>query len=152
METKKIAEQFPGDSKPATKLLREVIERNAEFTKSVSAQLDVNETDFEAMEQLIKNGPMTAGQLAQAVGISPGSATIMIDRLVEVGHVSREPNPSDRRGVLVTPNPNSVAKAWGLISPLILASEKALSGMKPSEQDAVANYLSTMLEVYRKIT
>lgn len=148
MATKNKSSQFQAETKPATNLLRQVIEQNAEFTKSVSAHLDVNQTDFEAMEQLIKNGPMTAGQLAKAVGISPGSATVMIDRLVGVGHVTRMPNPKDRRGVLVAPNPNSVAEAWRLISPLITASEQALAELKPSEQDAVTTYLAKMLEVY----
>lgn len=149
MATKSKSSQFQVETKPATNLLRQVIEQNAEFTKSVSAHLDVNQTDFEAMEQLIMNGPMTAGQLAKAVGISPGSATVMIDRLVEVGHVTREPNPNDRRGVLVAPNPESVAEAWRLISPLIMASEKALSELNTSEQNAVTSYLAKMLEVYR---
>jgi DNA-binding MarR family transcriptional regulator len=134
---------------PATHLLREVIECSQDYARTVGAALDVNETDFSAMEFLITNGTVTAGELAKAVGISPGSATVMIDRLVEVGHVSREPNPNDRRGVLVRPNPESVQKAWEHISPLVLASEDALSSFAPSERAAIEKYLATMLEVYR---
>ena len=141
--------EFQVSAQPATKLLREVIEHSADYSRIVSAHLDVNQTDFEAMEHLITNGPMTAGDLAKAVGISPGSATVMIDRLVAVGHVTRERNPNDRRGVLVAPNPKSVAEAWKHISPLILASEKALAEMKPAERKAIETYLNKMLEVYK---
>jgi DNA-binding MarR family transcriptional regulator len=136
-------------AQPATKLLREVIEQSADYSRMIGAHLDVNPTDFEAMEHLIEQGPMTAGDLAKAVGISPGSATVMIDRLVAVGHVTREPNPNDRRGVLVAPNPKSVAQAWKHISPLILASEKALADLKPAERKAIELYLTKMLEVYK---
>lgn len=136
-------------AQPATKLLREVIEQSADYSRMIGAHLDVNATDFEAMEHLIENGPMTAGDLAKAVGISPGSATVMIDRLVAVGHVTRERNPNDRRGVLVAPNPKSVAQAWKHISPLILASEKALADLKPAERKAIELYLTKMLEVYK---
>ena len=133
---------------PATSLLREVMEKNAAFSKIVGERLDINETDFQAMEHLIANGPMKAGDLARAVGISPGSATVMIDRLVAVGHVTREANPNDRRGVLVTPNPASVSAAWAQISPLIFASEGILETFSSSERDAVERYLREMLKVY----
>jgi DNA-binding MarR family transcriptional regulator len=150
MAKKKQAQDFQLAVHPATSLLREVIDQSNEFAKNVGSELDVNETDFAAMEHLITNGPMSAGELAKAVGISPGSATIMIDRLVAVGHVTRESNPKDRRGVVVAPNPESVAQAWKHIGPLVMASEKALAKFSPSERKAIENYLATMLAVYQK--
>ena len=139
---------FQVSVQPATRLLREVIEHSGDYSRMISAHLDVNQTDFEAMEHLITNGPMTAGDLARAVGISPGSATVMIDRLEAVGHVTREPNPNDRRGVLVSPNPKSVAEAWKHISPLIIASEEALAAFKPADREAIETYPSATLRIY----
>jgi len=141
---------FQGPVYPATLLLREVIEHSAEYSRMVGAKLDMNPTDFEAMEHLIAHGPMTAGDLAKAVGISPGSATAMIDRLESVGHVSRESNPNDRRGVLVSPNPKSVAEAWKLIGPIVVASEKALMAASANERKAIEQYLERMLQVYKR--
>jgi DNA-binding MarR family transcriptional regulator len=149
MSKKVPSSSFQAPVYPATSLLREVIEHSAEYSRMVGAQLDVNETDFEAMEQLIAHGPMTAGDLAKAVGISPGSATVMIDRLVAVGHVTRERNPDDRRGVLVYPNPDSVAEAWKHIRPIVVASENALKKVSASERKAIEDYLEKMLDVYR---
>lgn len=139
---------FEVSVEPVTQLLREVIQQSQDYSRIVGAHLDVNETDFAAMEHLIANGPMTAGALAKAVGISPGSATVMIDRLVEVGHVTREPNPSDRRGVVVRPNPASVTEAWKHISPLIFASENALADLSDEDRTVIENYLRAMLKVY----
>ena len=148
--SKKIPESnFQGPVYPATSLLREVIEHSAEYSRTVGAQLNMNQTDFEAMEHLIAYGPMTAGDLAKAVGISPGSATAMIDRLESVGHVTRENNPRDRRGILVTPNPKSVQEAWNLIGPIVLASEKALKAVSAKERQAIEKYLERMLQVYK---
>ena len=149
MAKKKPAEDFQVAVHPATSLLREVIDQSNEFAKNVGTHLNVNETDFTAMEHLIANGPMTAGALAKAVGISPGSATVMIDRLVAVGHVTRIPNPKDRRGILVSPNPKSIAEAWKHISPLIIASEQALKKFTAAERKAIEKYLTTMLAVYK---
>jgi DNA-binding MarR family transcriptional regulator len=150
MAKKKPTEDFQVAVHPATSLLREVIDQSNEFAKNVGTHLDVNETDFTAMEHLIVNGPMTAGSLANAVGISPGSATVMIDRLVAVGHVTRVPNPKDRRGILVSPNPKSIAEAWKHISPLIVASEATLKKFSPSQRKAVTEYLEAMLAVYKR--
>jgi len=142
----------PSDSQvtvqPVTRLFREVMDQNAEYAQEVGSQLDVNATDFEAMGHLMSRGAMTAGELAKAVGISPGAATVMIDRLVAVGHVKRKPNPKDRRGVIISPNPKSVAKAWKLLNPLIQASEKSLSGMTSAERMAIERYLQAMLTAY----
>ena len=142
------SEDLSGMASEATLLFRRVLEESASYAKFVGDHLEVNRTDFEAMEHLIQNGPMTAGQLAKAVGVSPGTATVMIDRLVEVGHVTREANPNDRRGVLVIPNPESVRTAWSHIQPLIEASEAALAEMSKSQRQAVADYLKRMLQAY----
>ena len=133
---------------PVTRLFREVMDLNSEYSMEIGSKLDVNPTDFEAMGHLMTRGSMTAGELAKAVGISPGAATVMIDRLVAVGHAKREPNPKDRRGVIIAPNPKSVAKAWNLLSPLIEASEKSLSSMTATERVAVEKYLNAMLAAY----
>jgi DNA-binding MarR family transcriptional regulator len=74
----------------------------------------------------------------------------MIDRLVAAGHVTREINPKDRRGVIVSPNPQSVTEAWKHISPLIVASEEALTKLKPAERLAIEGYLNSMLAVYNR--
>jgi DNA-binding MarR family transcriptional regulator len=149
MAKKTSTSSFQAPVHPATSLLREVIRHSAEYSRMVGDQLDVNQTDFEAMEHLISHGPTPAGNLAKAVGISPGSATVMIDRLVALGHVSREPNPNDRRGVVVSPNPRSVAKAWMHISPIVRASEGALDSLSASERKAIETYLEKMVDVYK---
>lgn len=140
--------EFSGEFSDATRLFRQVLEESASYARIVGDHLEVNRTDFEAMEHLIQNGPMTAGQLAKAVGVSPGTATVMIDRLTEVGHVTRKPNPNDRRGVIVVPNPESVQRTWNHIRPLIEASEAALAEMSTDQKKAVATYLRRMLDAY----
>lgn len=144
------AEDFENQVHPATELLREVIQVSESFSKSVGEKLLINRTDFEAMSHLIDKGPLTAGELANLVGVTAGSATVMIDRLAKVGHITREPNPKDRRGVLVVASPESVHTAWQHISPLILASEGILNEMTDLERDAVEKYLRFMLAAYER--
>ncbi len=46
---------------------------------------------------------LSAGQLAEGLGLSSGAMTNRLDRLEEAGLVRRLPDPDDRRGVLVEP-------------------------------------------------
>lgn len=48
-------------------------------------------------------GPGTQQSLAIALDVTPRNVTGLVDGLVASGHVTREPHPSDRRAILVTP-------------------------------------------------
>jgi DNA-binding MarR family transcriptional regulator len=66
----------------------------------VSARLGVNRTDLRCLDWLFE-GPMTAGQLAQATGLSSAATTTLVDRLESRGFVHRVRSTIDRRKVLV---------------------------------------------------
>lgn len=140
----------PGQNEPheVTRLVRELLQQSIDYTVFMQHALEVNETDFKAMEALMENGPMTAGQLATAVGVSPGAATTMIDRLEAVGHVNRQQNTKDRRAIVVVPNPNSVESAWKHLMPIIQNSEQTIRHMPPEAQKAVAEYLQSMVQAF----
>ena len=46
-------------------------------------------------------GSATPKQLAEATGLSTGAITGIVDRLERAGYAKREPNPADRRSVIV---------------------------------------------------
>lgn len=52
-----------------------------------------------------EHGEVTLKQLAQALHVKAPSASMMVDRLVEMGILTRDANPSDRREVLVRVSP-----------------------------------------------
>lgn len=145
------ASGFSGESPQphaATMLVRELLEQSAKYEHFIEGALNVNETDFKAMGALMQQGSMTAGQLAKAVGVSPGATTSIIDRLVAVGHVTREQNNQDRRGILVVANPASIAAAWSHLMPIIAASESTIRSMPSDAQEAVVEYLKSMINAY----
>lgn len=133
-------------TRPATALLRAFIELSEEFERSIGAELHVNPTDLQAMEHLLMGGPLGPTELARRVGISTGSATTAIDRLVALGHVTRQPHPSDRRGVLIVPEPASRARAMGRLMPMILGIDAELDAFTPSEQETITRYLRQVTE------
>jgi DNA-binding MarR family transcriptional regulator len=61
----------------------------------------VNPSDWECLDVLDWAGPITAGRLAEHVGLTSGAITGVVDRLERAGFVRRVPDPADRRKVIV---------------------------------------------------
>lgn len=75
---------------------------------------------FDVLATLRRTGPpyrLSPTQLMQAVMLSSGAMTNRIDRLETAGLVKREPDPHDRRGVLITLTP----KGLHLVDKVIVA-------------------------------
>jgi DNA-binding MarR family transcriptional regulator len=135
---------------PATLQLRAIIELTSEYEKHVARVLTVNPTDLEAMEELIKDGALSPTELARRLAISTAAVTTVVDRLTAVGHVSRVPNPADRRGILVVPSPQSVAKAMATLMPMIMGMDRTLDDFTDAEKQTIATYLERVAGVYRR--
>ncbi len=134
----------------ATSLLREIQQISDDFEVHMGRSLTVNSTDLKAMEHLIMNGPLSPTQIASRLGVSTAAATVVIDRLTTVGHVTRTANPTDRRGVVVVPSPTSVAQAMGVLMPMVMGIDQVIHEFTPDEQDVITQYLRRVVEVYRE--
>src|SRR6516165_10656801 len=71
------------------------------FHQAVADRLGLNPTDHKCIDLLALKGLMTAGELADATGLTTGAITGVIDRLEGAGFVRREEDPNDRRRVIL---------------------------------------------------
>lgn len=140
----------PGRVHRATELLREFLDVSDLFERALGGELDVNATDLDAMEHLLMSGPLGPTELARRLGISTASMTIAVDRLVALGHVSREPNPRDRRGILIVPAEASRQRAMARLVPMIMGVDAELDNFSEHEQRAITEYLERVVSVYRQ--
>ena len=70
-------------------------------SKTVADRFDLNQTDLEVLDLIFLRKQASAGDLADATGLSSGSVTALIDRLESAGYIERMDDPEDRRRVLV---------------------------------------------------
>jgi len=133
----------------ATELLRGLTEATDLFRESLQEDLTVNATDLAAMQHLLTSGPIAPTGLSRLLGISTTATTTAIDRLVDLGHVTREPHPSDRRSILVVPSETSRARAFELMIPVLAELEAVLADFSDEEQAAITAYLERAADVYR---
>jgi DNA-binding MarR family transcriptional regulator len=69
---------------------------------AIASRSGINVTDMQCINLLQLRGPMTPGQLADAMFLTTGGAiTTVIDRLEKAGMVRRHRDEQDRRRVLV---------------------------------------------------
>ncbi|NEB80691.1 MarR family transcriptional regulator [Streptomyces sp. SID14478] len=79
-------------------------------------------------------GPVRQSELIKALELDPSTVTKMLQRLEQTGHVTRSPDPRDRRAVLVEATERScglledVAQVWGALE------EQTLAGLSPRDQ------------------
>jgi DNA-binding MarR family transcriptional regulator len=139
----------PG-ARPASRLLRQILIANREIEKQLGKELEVNPTDLDAMQHLLGSGSLSPSEIAHRLGISTAAATIAIDRLVKVGHVTREPHPTDRRRLLVVPRPTSVTRAMDALMPMIVETDSLLDAYTEAEQSVITDYLSRALDVLKR--
>ena len=78
------------------------------YNHAVSAKVGLGASDSQFMTLLQTYGPLTPRQLAEHTGLTSGTITGVIDRLESHGFVTREPDPADRRKVVVTPSVQAI--------------------------------------------
>ncbi|AIY03226.1 hypothetical protein ART_3627 [Arthrobacter sp. PAMC 25486] len=133
------------DGCSAARLLQEVLLFNDALKHSICRQLQINETDFNALQHLTFGKALTPSELASRLCITSAASTALIDRLSARGQVMRTPNPSDRRSVLVHASPETVELVVTALRPHFKDSNERLNNTAPEEQQAVTAFLEDVL-------
>src|SRR5215470_1081850 len=90
------------------------------FDEATAQKFGVNRTDLRCLDLLMEElaGEATPGRLGTRLGLTTGSVTAMIDRLEKLGYVTRSPDPTDRRKVVVRPTGTILARTAEIYGPL----------------------------------
>lgn len=137
-------EQASG-GRSAVRLLQEVLLFNDALKHAICRQLQINETDFNALQHLTFGKALTPSELAARLCLTSAASTALIDRLSARGQVMRTPNPSDRRSVLVHASPETVELVVTALRPYFKDSNERLNNTAPEEQQAVMAFLEDIL-------
>lgn len=117
--------------------------RRASFTAH-----GIESWEFDVLAALRRAGDpyeLSPGKLLRETLVTSGTMTNRVDRLVQRGLVERNPDPSDRRGVLVRLTPEGKDAVDGAFSALLTAERDLLSGLPESDRTALAGLLRQLL-------
>jgi DNA-binding MarR family transcriptional regulator len=104
--------------------------------------------EFDVLSALRRQGPpfqLTPGALLRATLVTSGTMTNRIDRLAAAGLVRREPDPRDRRGVLVTLTPEGRSRVDAALEDLLNRERTLLAALDDPERKQLADLLRTLL-------
>lgn len=115
------------------------------------AEFGLDRRTHRVLGRLRYQGPpyrLSAGQLAEGMGLSSGAMTNRLDRLEASGLVRRLPDPDDRRGVLVEPTEAGHA-AWDRAT-VTQARREALiaSALTEEEKEQLHSLLRRLMRAF----
>lgn len=104
--------------------------------------------EFDVLAALRRAGDpyeLSPGRLLKETLVTSGTMTNRVDRLTTRGLVERNPDPSDRRGVLVRLTPEGKDAVDGAFAALLDAERDLLTGLSDADQRGLADLLRRLL-------
>jgi DNA-binding MarR family transcriptional regulator len=104
--------------------------------------------EFDVLSALRRQGPpfqLTPGALLRATLVTSGTMTNRIDRLAAAGLVRREPDPRDKRGVLVILTGRGRERVDAALAHLLRRERALLAGLDTAERDHLAELMRILL-------
>jgi DNA-binding MarR family transcriptional regulator len=140
------------DGWPASSLadaLYAVLRATPETRVGIARRLDLNPSEVDAMEHLMGE-PIGPVELSRRLHMTSASATVLVDRLEEAGHVVREADPQDGRRRVVRPTQQGRESVYRQIGPMVADLVAVEDGMSELDREAVVSYLHRVLAVLEK--
>ena len=116
------------------------------FDDAVGRSLNLNPADLRGLDWLTE-GPMSAGELSQATGLSTAATTTLLDRLEEKGYIRRGRDPEDRRRIRAELTEEGRERLGALYGPLATRGERLLSGFTDRELEMIRHFLVEATQV-----
>lgn len=117
------------------------------FNTNAAEKIGLSLTDMQMIHVLQLYGPATPGRLAAWTRLSSGGVTVALDRLQKAGYIRREPNPADRRSLIVTLAPVRMRKAAAIYQDVEQETRRALATLPKGDLEAVIRFFETLRAV-----
>ena len=112
--------------------------------------LGVDYAGLSTMIHLAQVGSDTPTAIAGTLHTSTAATSLVLNRLEASGHISRQPHPTDRRKVVVTPVLASLAAAGEHSRPVSEGIEELAATLTPAERATVAAFIDGLVTVYQR--
>jgi DNA-binding MarR family transcriptional regulator len=132
-------------------LIFRLIRRKLIMMTLADADVDIKLLHFEIMRVLKEEGTLHPAKIGEKLLIAKAQMTHLIDKLVEIGFVSREMDPSDRRtiNITMTEKGNKVLDEQDCL--VIDAVRENMSALSETELEALTHSLRTLRDILFKL-
>lgn len=127
--------------------LRRMSAQGVMISQAVATKVGLASTDLECLDIIYMEGPVTAGRLAAATGLTTGAITGLVDRLERAGFARRRRDPDDRRKVLVEAMPEAEVRIAPLYGSLAQAMHRVYARYSKAELTLILDFTTRCQEV-----
>ncbi len=124
--------------------IRKFIAASIFFNARAAESAGLGLTDMQMLNVLHLNGPSTPSYLAAGTGLSSGGVTVALDRLQKAGFIRREPNPADRRSLLVALVPTRLRKLNSMYQDVEKETRSLLATLPEQDLKTVVRFFETL--------
>jgi DNA-binding MarR family transcriptional regulator len=113
-----------------------------QVARTFARRHDVGISDYDALLHIrvaeAAGEPLTLSRLKQRMDMSAAAVTYLVDRMIDAGHIRRDPDPGDRRKSLLRYERHGMAVAGAFFTPLRAHIGAAVTDL-PDEDLAAAH-------------
>jgi DNA-binding MarR family transcriptional regulator len=118
--------------------------------QALADHLGVHRTDLRCLDLVFRHGPLPAGRLARLLGLTPGSVTALVDRLVKADYVRRAPDPTHGRRVLIVPTERAARIVTELLRERLAEAHAELVAFSDAELEAIVRFLRSATDRHER--
>lgn len=126
--------------------------QTALFQHAAARSYGLSVTDMKALSILLREGPRTAGELMEQLGVTSGAVTGIVDRLQRAGVARREPDPADRRRVIVAVDDDGLRSRENVYLGIGAAFDRLYASYTNEELRFLTRHLQAAVELTRAET
>lgn len=108
---------------------------------------DVSVPQCYGLEALVKDGPLTLGELAARLYLEKSTASRVVDALERKGYVTRTPHPGDRRALQLKVTPAGRRLVDRIRASLIEGARAVLADLSPSFRKEAPRFLARITAI-----
>ena len=153
MSKRRANEPSPGRAELERRLsadIRAITARSDRVGRHFARINEVSSSDFHALLHIMVSEtagvPLTLAQLRQRMDVSPAAITYLVDRMIEAGHIRREPDPEDRRKWLLRYQESGMSLAHAFFKPLGAHLTEAMADLSDNDLVAAHRVFTAMIE------
>jgi len=120
--------------------------------QTIADGLGMGVTDLHCVNLLDIEGPMTAGRLAELMGLTTGAVTGVLDRLERAGVLRREADPADRRRVVARLVPEGMERVRAAYAAVGAEVAELFAGYDDAQLAFLVEYTEGNAEMTRRLT
>lgn len=117
---------------------------------AVARRIGVHVTDVQAVDHVVSaEQPLGTVELGNRLGLRSASATVLVDRLVAAGRLTRSPDPVDRRRVVLTATDHARGEIRAALDPVLRDVAEITARLDADQVATVVAFLTDVAAVMR---